>query len=120
MNEIVEKTLLYDFYGELLTDNQKKIYGYYHLDDLSLGEISEQMNISRQGVFDALKRCDHQLRHFEEMLQLVKKFAHNTSRVQEIAKLVGAIKGKLSSTDESLLEEVNRIEYITKSLLKDL
>lgn len=120
MNEIFEKTLLYDFYGELLTDNQKKIYGFHHLDDLSLSEISEQMNISRQGVFDTLKRCDHQLKHFEEKLQLVNKFVNNTSRVQEIYQLVLTIKDRLGSLDESITEEINRIEHISKNILEDL
>ncbi|PKM96137.1 MAG: DNA-binding protein [Firmicutes bacterium HGW-Firmicutes-1] len=119
MNEIFEKTLLFDFYGELLTDNQKKIYGYYHQDDLSLGEISEQMSISRQGVFDTLKRCDYQLNHFEEKLQLVNKFVNNTSRVQEIYQLVLTTKSKLSN-NQPALEEINRIEHISKTILEDL
>ena len=52
MNEILEQTLLYDFYGELLTEHQKEIYEQFVLEDLSLSEIAEQAGISRQGLDD--------------------------------------------------------------------
>lgn len=120
MNEIFEKTLLYDFYGELLTDNQKMIYGYYHLDDLSLGEISEQMNISRQGVYDTLKRCDHQLKHFEEKLHLVQKFVDNNTRIQEIYDIALNIKSQITKEDIELKEALIKIEQLSKSILEDL
>lgn len=120
MNEIFEKTLLYDFYGELLTDNQKMIYGYYHLDDLSLGEISEQMNISRQGVFDTLKRCEHQLKHFEEKLHLVQKFVDNNNRVQEIYEIASKIRPQVSLEDTTIHEALIRIEQLSKGILEDL
>ena len=58
MEKIVEQTLLYDFYGELLTDHQKEIYEDAVFNDLSLSEIADQQGISRQGVLDLLKRCD--------------------------------------------------------------
>ena len=61
MNEILEQTLLYDFYGELLTEHQKEIYEQFVLDDLSLGEIAEAEGISRQGVHDLIKRCNKTL-----------------------------------------------------------
>ena len=56
MEKILEQTLLYDFYGELLTEHQKQIYELY-LDDLSLSEIANELGISRQGVHDLIKRC---------------------------------------------------------------
>ena len=52
MNEILEQALLYDFYGELLTDHQKEVYEQFVLEDLSLGEIAREEGISRQGVHD--------------------------------------------------------------------
>ena len=58
MNEIVMQSLLYDFYGELLTDNQKEIYEQFILEDLSLGEIAKERGISRQGVHDTIRRCE--------------------------------------------------------------
>ena len=58
MDKIFEKGLLYDFYGDLLTSHQQKIYEDAVYGDLSLGEIAEQAGISRQGVHDLIRRCD--------------------------------------------------------------
>ena len=56
VNEILEQALLFDFYGELLTEHQKEIYEQFVLEDLSLGEIAREAGISRQGVHDLVKR----------------------------------------------------------------
>ncbi len=74
MDNIAKKNLLYDFYGELLTDHQKTIYEDAVYNDCSLSELAEEYNISRQGVHDLLKRCDKILEGYEEKLGLVEKF----------------------------------------------
>ena len=74
MEKFVERTLLYDFYGELLTDHQKEIYEQFILEDLSLGEIARDAGISRQGVHDLVKRCNRTLQEYEEKLHLVSRF----------------------------------------------
>ncbi len=61
MDDFLKQTLLYDFYGELLTSHQKEIYEQSVLEDLSLGEIAQAAGISRQGVHDLVKRCDRTL-----------------------------------------------------------
>lgn len=119
MDEIFEKTLLYDFYGELLTDNQKKIYELYHLDDLSLGEISQQMNISRQGVHDALKRCDISLKNFEEKLGLVDKFIKNKNAMNEIHQITTNVL-KDYQQDDLLKDSLNTIDMIACRILEEL
>ena len=68
MDELLKQALLYDFYGELLTDHQKEIYEQFILEDLSLGEIARDAGISRQGVHDLVKRCDRTLQEYEEKL----------------------------------------------------
>ena len=75
MDNIAKKNLLYDFYGELLTDHQKTIYEDAVYNDCSLSELAEEYNISRQGVHDLLKRCDKILEGYEEKLGLVAKFS---------------------------------------------
>ena len=55
MKEILQLTLLYDFYGELLTEKQKLVYEMYYQNDLSLSEIEKELSISRQAVRDQLK-----------------------------------------------------------------
>ena len=76
MNKILEQALLYDFYGELLTEHQKEIYEQFVLDDLSLSEIAESEGISRQGVHDLVRRCQKALEGYEAKLHLVERFSH--------------------------------------------
>ena len=66
MEKVLKEALLYDFYGELLTLHQKEIYEDFVLNDLSLGEIAEQRSISRQGVYDIVRRCRRQLQGYED------------------------------------------------------
>lgn len=84
MEKIVRQSLLYDFYGELLTENQKSIYENVVMDDLSYSEVAREYGISRQGVFDMMKRCDKKLEEYEEKLKLVEKFVHAREKVAEI------------------------------------
>ena len=65
MEKIVEQGLLYDFYGELLTEHQRQIYERIVYENLSLSEIAEEQGISRQGVHDLVKRCDKTLLGYE-------------------------------------------------------
>ena len=65
MEKIVEQGLLYDFYGELLTEHQRRIYEDMVLNDLSPSEIAKEQGISRQSVHDLKKRCDKILEEYE-------------------------------------------------------
>ena len=66
MESIVKQSLLYDFYGELLTEHQRTVYEDVVFNDMSLGEIAQEQEISRQGVHDLIKRCDKILMGYEE------------------------------------------------------
>ena len=66
MERIVEQGLLYDFYGELLTEHQRRIYEDVVFHDLSASEIAREQGISRQGVHDLVRRCDRILEEYEE------------------------------------------------------
>ena len=110
MERIVEQTLLYDFYGELLTDHQKQIYESY-LDDYSLSEIAEEAGISRQGVHDLVKRCNKILNDYEAKLRLVEKFEAAKAKVNEIHKLAA-----LGAADS---ETVRKIEELSNEILED-
>ena len=74
MEKIVEQGLLYDFYGELLTPHQRRIYEDAVFNDLSLSEIAQEAGISRQGVHDLIKRCDRTLEEYESKLHLMQRF----------------------------------------------
>ena len=68
-----ELTLLYDYYGEMLTERQRACFDLHYNQDLSLGEIAEELGISRQGVHDALVRTEAALRMMEQRLGCVSR-----------------------------------------------
>lgn len=90
MNKFLEQALLYDFYGELLTEHQKDVYEQVVLEDYSLSEIAQMKGISRQGVYDLVKRCQKILEGYEAKLHLVEKFL--------------SVKEKISLIDKTLAE----------------
>ena len=87
MEKIVEQGLLYDFYGELLTEHQRRIYEDVVLNDMSLSEIAQEQGISRQGVHDLVRRCDRTLQGFEERLHLIERFLKVKQTVGQIEKI---------------------------------
>ena len=104
VNEILEQALLFDFYGELLTEHQKEIYGQFIQEDLSLGEIAKEAGISRQGVHDLIRRCTQTLKGYEEKLHLVEKFVSLKEKVGEIRKIA---KTRESDPDMEEIEEIS-------------
>ena len=106
MNEILEHALLFDFYGELLTERQKEIYGQYIQEDLSLGEIAKDAGISRQGVHDLIKRCNQTLKGYEDKLHLVEKFMTIRDKVQKIDELLD---GYESDNAQEIVQNIRRI-----------
>ena len=71
--DALEMTLLFDYYGELLTERQKMCFDLRHNQDLSLAEIAEELNVSRQGVHDNLSRAEALLRNMEEKTGCVRR-----------------------------------------------
>ena len=88
MEEIVELSLLFDFYGEMLGDHKKQIFEDYVLNDLSLAEIADEEGISRQGVHDIVKRCTKQLKEYEAALHLVEKFQNMKKKLTDVSELL--------------------------------
>ena len=84
MEKLVERGLLYDFYGPLLTKHQQEVYEAAVYDDLSLSEIADREGISRQGVHDLLHRCDKSLQEYEEKLGLIERFGRNRKRLEKL------------------------------------
>ena len=79
-----EMTLLYDYYGRMLTDKQQEYIDMRYNQDLSLGEIAEIQGVSRQAVFDNLTRTEALLRRMEENIGCVKRDMKNRAAVQKI------------------------------------
>lgn len=107
MEKFVEQTLLYYFYGELLTERQQQVYESVVLEDYSLSEVAEDLGISRQGVHDMIKRCNHTLEEYESRLHLVEKFLCIRKQVQKIKELaVGYNAGEITEISNKILEEL--------------
>ena len=109
MDEILQKTLLFDFYGELLTQHQQSIYEDVVFNDMSLSEAASVYGISRQGIHDLIRRCDRTLREYEEKLGLIAQF-------EEIRAITGQMKEALSSSGE----DPEQIKASLLSLLGEL
>ena len=114
MDKILEQTLLFDFYGELLTEHQKEVYEYFVIEDLSLGEIAAEMGISRQGVHDLIKRCNQTLKGYEEKLHLVERFLAVKEKVERIDRLLD------DYNEENAGELIRSIRRISGEIIEEL
>jgi len=92
MSKDLSISVLMDFYGELLTDKQKDTMELYYDRDYSLAEIAQDMDISRQGVRDFIKRGEKQLYEFEEKLEMVKKYNDINTNLLKLERLVDGMK----------------------------
>ena len=106
IDDVIQTSLLYDFYGSLLTDRQREVMELYYGENLSLSEIAAEFSISRQGVHDLVKRCDKILSGYEEKLKLVEKFNQTKKMVEEIKELAGQYK---KDGDRSLIDRIDAI-----------
>lgn len=112
MDELVRMSLLYDFYGVLLKEHKRHIFEDYVLNDYSLGEIAKAENMTRQGVYDMVKRCAGELKGYEEKLQLIRKF----DRIKEKTDFIQNSVKELLSRDGDLTEnEAERLKDMEKA-----
>ena len=114
VEEKLKQAYLYDFYGELLNEHQRRIYEDFVFNDLSLGEIAGEEGISRQGVADMVKRCGKKLSDYEKKLHLVEKFLSVKKDVEEIHRLSAQFH---QSRDEDIVEQ---IEAISNQIIEEL
>lgn len=84
IEKMIEISLLFDFYGQLLTAKQQELLKLYHEDNYSLSEIAEEFGITRQGVHDAVKKAEKALHEYEKKLGLICKFTATEEAVAEI------------------------------------
>ncbi|MGM9520912.1 MAG: YlxM family DNA-binding protein [Oscillospiraceae bacterium] len=113
-NDTLEMTLLFDFFGDLLTDKQREYFDYYYNDDLSLSEIAEITGISRQGVRDVLLRARSLLCEYEEKTGVVKRFQElrsGISALQKDAELLAELtEGGAKETALRISEGLNKLK----------
>ena len=117
MEDFVERSLLFDFYGELLTEHQRKVYAAIVFEDYSVSEVAREEGISRQGVHDLMKRCDRLLVEYEERLHLVERFVRIRDRVREIRRLAAGADASAGTASGGNMTEIDRI---AAEILKEL
>ena len=111
MDKKVEVSILLEIYGKLLTEKQYQIIDYYYNQDLSLSEIAENEEITRQGVRDIIKKGEKKLFEYEEKLLFMKKTINQEKLIQNI--LVNLNKIQKDSSDEKVS---NKLEEVKKEL----
>lgn len=109
---MIEKTtrinFLFDFYQSLLTDKQRSYMELYYLDDLSLGEIAEEYEISRQAVYDNIRRTEMMLEEYETKLNLFEKFQKRQQLILELEE--GIQESRSSEQLTEIIEQLKSVE----------
>lgn len=115
LDKITETSLLYDFYGQLLTERKRQVMELYHEENCSLSEIAEDFGISRAAVHDSLKSAEKSLREYEEKLGLVKRFVRSSEAIGKIDQMIATLSEKyVDNTD--LVEELDKIKKVIDSM----
>ena len=91
-NQTYRMTMLFDFYGEILTQRQKEFFDLYYNEDLSLGEIAENCGISRQGVRDVIVRAEAAMQEIEDKTGLIRRFMQMQPKIAAIEEAAQQIK----------------------------
>ena len=112
--EALEMTLLFDYYGDLLTERQRSCVDMRYNQDLSLSEIAEELGVSRQGVYDNLSRAEALLRNMEEKTGCVQRATETRKAVREILdaanKLITYQDKAVSVLAAQIVEAAQRLE----------
>lgn len=115
IDKITEASLLYDFYGQLLTRRKQEVMRLYHEENFSLAEIAEEFGISRAAVYDSLKTAEKSLREYEEKLGLVSKFMRSGEVIARIDRMICDLTEKYRKQTD-LVESLKAIQSIINSL----
>lgn len=118
LEKTIEISMLYDFYSQLLTEKQQEMIDLYYNQDFSLGEIAEVFEVSRQAVYDTLKRTEKILYEYEDKLKLVQLFAKRSEAIEKVLKGVIRLEEKLQQ--EASKNEVKAHLEDIKGLLSDM
>ncbi|MBR2735753.1 MAG: YlxM family DNA-binding protein [Firmicutes bacterium] len=109
-----EISMLFDFYGDLLTDRQKMVLDYYYGDDYTLSEIAEYAGISRQAVHDTVHKAEKALRSYESVLGLVSRYRKNSEDIRTASGILERVMNDID--DESIRERLSSVREILNGL----
>lgn len=88
LSEVERQSLLFDFYGSLLTEGQNEVMALYHEDNLSLSEIAEQLGTTRQAVHYTLKKAEAALGEYEEKLSLIEQYQYRKKVLKRLGEII--------------------------------
>ena len=114
--------MLFDFYGDMLTDRQKEFYDLYYNEDLSLAEIAENYGITRQGVRDVIVRAEAILTELEDKTGIIRRFHKMQEQFSEIQKAVDGIRSvneERRSYDNTIESRCNDIQAVLDQLKQE-
>ena len=104
----LECSMLLDFYGELLTEKQRDCFDMHYNEDLSLSEIAEQLGISRQGVWDNIRRAESALNEIEAKTGLIRRFTQNRLLLESLSEKMAELAGLTQGRAAKIVEEAAR------------
>lgn len=120
IDKTVHMGLLLDFYGQLLTEKQRLYFALYHQDDLSLGEIAEQYGITRQAVYDIIRRSENILLDLEAKLGLEKRYAKQREKLETVqTRLEALAEGQLGEITGRAADELMALEQLIAEVIQD-
>ena len=117
MEKFLEVTYLFDFYQDLLTDKQKELLSGYYFDDLSLGELAIQHQISRQSVFDTIKKAQQKLLDHESKLGLWDKYQRQEKLLTDMKKIVEGLK---PTATPKQVDDIQALETLMNQLTSEM
>ena len=119
-NQAYRMALLFDFYGDMLTERQREFYDLYYNEDLSLSEIAENYGISRQGVRDVIVRAEAVLTELEDKTGLIKRFHTTRRQLEQLLQDAKRMVELTAQQDSAELEELAlRVRDGAEALLKE-
>ena len=114
-----EYSLMYDFYGALLTGRQREVFELYHEENFSLSEIAERLSITRQAVHISLRKAREELETYEEKLGLIEKHSKYEEALIEVEKLADNVlkdKARMAALDPQAAKGMRKIKKMIKGL----
>ncbi|MBQ1422440.1 MAG: YlxM family DNA-binding protein [Firmicutes bacterium] len=118
LDNLAKESLLYDFYGGLLTDKQREVMELYHEENYSIVEIAGELGVSKQAVHDNLKKTERILSDYEDKLGLVSKFVARSNALRTVRADVESLKVMLAENEgmKDLSARIDEIETLLKGM----
>ncbi|GFN36383.1 YlxM family DNA-binding protein [Tepidimicrobium xylanilyticum] len=118
INKLIEIGILFDFYGKLLSERQFAAIELYYIHNLSLAEIGEELGISRQSVYDTLKRAEEKLYEYEDTLGLVRKFYYSREEIDRLYNLIDELETEaINLKNENIIGKLKELRGIIGKII---